>query len=196
MKMNTLSTFALAAALAVAATASSAAMISTDTTPDLSLYGLNGSFSNVSVVSGNLSGVYASPFGAGTQSYYTVGSPGLTASAATLTLAAAATSFSLLWGSIDAYNAIEFLLGGMSVDTIDGGELGLGTAGNVTAGVDITGLAMFDTVKFYSNFGQSGDTAAFEFVTTAPAAIPVPAAGLMLLAALGGLGAMRRRKSA
>lgn len=198
MEMKKLKTLLSAAIFAAAGSAVSAATIATDITPDLSLYGVEGNFSNVSIVSGSVANEYASPFGAGTDSYYTVGSPNLSASFAEL-FVSVSTSFSLLWGSIDSYNAIEFLLGGVSQDIVDGAELGLGTAGNVTAAVDITNIGdaglSFDSVRFFSNFGQNSDTPAFEFALEV-SPVPIPAAGLLLLGALGGLAAMRRRKAA
>lgn len=199
MEMTKFYTLLSAAVLAAAGSVASAATISTDTTPDLSLYGLEGSFSNVSIVAGDEPNVFASPFGDKTTKYYTVGSPGYTPSPAVLTLDAVATTFSMLWGSIDSYNAVEFLLGNLVQDTVSGAELGLGTAGNVTASVDFSNIGdnnlTFDTVKFYSNFGRNGDQAAFEFATRL-SPVPVPAAGLLLLGALGGLAALRRRKTA
>ncbi len=104
-------------------------------------------------------------------------------------------SASFVWGSPDTYNTLEFLLGGSVVDTvvfsglenIDPASFGLNSA--LATFTDITG-DLFDAIRF------SSSTNAFEFANLEVAPVPLPAAGLMLLAGLGGFAAVRRRKTA
>jgi hypothetical protein len=102
-------------------------------------------------------------------------------------------SLSFVWGSPDGFNSVEFYRGGSLIDTV----MGMGNGTNLalpTASVTAIGDNMgFDTVRFVSA------RKAFEygFVTAADLApIPVPAAGLLLLTAVGGVAALRRRKAA
>jgi hypothetical protein len=155
------------------------------------------------VVDGYLPSNYRSPYdelGApgtpGYSDYYTVGSPNLQVSPATLLLNSARKTFSMLWGSIDTYNAVEFCLGA-TCDKVTGSEIAAGIPtnefGSKNAIVRFSSDFDFDRISFYSNEGLSGDRAAFEF---AVAAVPLPAGGLLLLGALGGIAALRRRKTA
>lgn len=73
------------------------------------------SCSNVSVVQGNSSGVYAAPY-LDTTKYSTV-SGGQTS---TFNLGAAADYFGLYWGSIDGYNTLSFYLGNILVQSFTG----------------------------------------------------------------------------
>ena len=132
--------------------------------------------------------------------YFTVGSPTLIQSPAVMTVAPNSAFLSLLWGSVDLYNAIEFYAGGSLVETVSGADIfasGGEPAASGAAFVKISGFN-FDEVKFYSNFNLAGgsDQPAFEF-SNVVAAVPLPAGGLLLLTALGGLGiASRKRKKA
>ena len=147
-------------------------------------------------VTGSVGSVYASPFNDTTSAYFTVGSPGYVASPAVLSVAAT-DSFQLLWGTVDSYNAIVFSDGTLSY-TVSGNDLSpfLTVNGGTGAIVDITTDFAFTTVSFYSNYpGFGGDTAAFEYALATPAPVPLPAAGLLLVGALGGLASLRRRKA-
>jgi hypothetical protein len=102
-------------------------------------------------------------------------------------------SLSFVWGSPDSFNSVQFFRNGSLIDTV----IGFGTGKNLalpTALMTLIGDDMgFDAVRFVS------ERKAFEygFVTvTDLAPIPVPAAGLLLLTAVGGVAALRRRKSA
>lgn len=124
---------------------------------------------------------------------------------ATLTYAAAQRGLVLLWGSIDSYNTIEFFSGVTSLFTFTGAELatlaGLVDPPNYEEVALLAFLGFgptgFDSVSF------SSTQAAFEFglsPTADPlipdvAPVPLPAAGLLLAVALGGLVAVRRRRA-
>lgn len=144
------------------------------------------------IVSGSVSGQYRSPFegfaGGENIDYFTVGSPGK-ASGAALAFNTARTTLSLLWGSVDDYNVLYFFTdnGVVEVSGQDVLDAGANPQGLSAAFVTITGVGKFTAVGFEST------RAAFEFSNVA--AVPVPAAGLLLLTALGGLAAARRRKA-
>lgn len=111
------------------------------------------------------------------------------------------TGLSLVWGSPDTYNTIQFLLGGSAgavVASIDGTAVGaLGFAG---LGMNIIALSLtagvFDTVRFISTGNN-----AFEFANavatpndTTPQ-IPLPAGLILLLSGLTGLGFLGRARA-
>ena len=151
------------------------------------------------------SGISQSPFNnvaslEGTQDYFTIGgvlgSNGA-ASPVSLSYASVQSTFTLLWVSIDSYNSIEFLRGGVSQLLYTGTDLinqslfdplsGAGPNYEQVALVNFSNFANgFDKVTFKST------QAAFEMALPP---VPVPAAGLLLLGALGGLAALRRRKT-
>lgn len=130
--------------------------------------------------------------------YFTVGSPGKQASPAVLDLNGVRTSLTFLWGSIDSYNAVKFYLGGVEQAVVDGNaafDAGGLPAASGAAFVKVSDLS-FDRIEFYSNHpGGGADTAAFEF-SNVVATVPLPAGGLLLLGALGGLAVLRRRTAA
>jgi hypothetical protein len=133
--------------------------------------------------------------------YFTVGSPGLAASPAimNITLGTAAWHLSLLWGSLDEYNIIQFFRNGLEVASATGGQV-LASGGEPSAsGAAFVKLFVdggFDQVHFRSDAPAFlEDTAAFEF-SNVTAAVPLPAGGLLLITALGGIALLRRRKQA
>lgn len=157
------------------------------------------SFDRVGITSGSLgSGESRSPFdglGAGNFEeieYFTVGTPSLlpdSKSPATLLYTGLQTSFKILWGSVDVYNTLAFYKGDTLVTTLVGG---VGVAPATGKGASIVTLTelQFDKVVFTSR------GAAFEFSNIESTAIPLPAGGVLLLTALGGIAVLRRRKLA
>jgi len=171
-----------------------------------------------SIVNDSVDGAYKSPFdpaGSGASSgselsnwkdiqYFTVGSPApLQGSPAKLKLSQSKSILTLLWGSIDTYNAVEFYLNGTLQDTVSGQDVfdngGLPAASGAAL-VKISELAndgIFNEVFFYSNYNagrlDGDDIPAFEF-SNVIASVPLPAGGWLLITALGGMAALRRRR--
>ncbi len=111
---------------------------------------------------------------------------------------------SFVWGSPDLYNSVEFYLGGVLVDAfaVTGANAAainaainparLGTNAAIATFGNIGRLGLFDTVRMTSTASNAFEFANLRAVST----VPVPAAGLLLVSALGGIAAMRRRKAA
>jgi hypothetical protein len=111
----------------------------------------------------------------------------------------------LHWGSMDAYNQIEFLSGASVVGTITGSDVWLGSpAGGQTipetnAYVNIFSTLDFDSIKITS-FGQPGYPGtsapyAFELDNLAVAVIPAPGAILLGSIGVAFVGWLRRRRT-
>ena len=176
--------------------------------------------SEPSIVNGSLADNYTSPFDPAKAdngvnvpaaqavadwediNYFTVGSPApLAASPAimNITLPTLAWHLSLLWGSLDDYNIIQFFRGGSEIASATGADV-LANGGEPSASgaafVKLFVAGGFDEVHFRSDAPAFlEDTAAFEF-SNVTAAVPLPAGGLLLITALGGMAFLRRRKQA
>lgn len=157
------------------------------------------------LVTGDLSGRYAAPFisdgpAAGTDDptqYFSVPSNSSSGSAE-FVFTQTYNYFGLLWGSIDAYNSITFLLNGLEVVAFSGSDVinpspanGNQTAPGTNTYVNFFQLDSFDSVILSSN-GY-----AFESDNMAVAQIPEPSTlGLFAIGLIGvGLMGQRRRRS-
>jgi hypothetical protein len=96
------------------------------------------------------------------------------------------TSFSLLWGSVDTYNQLQFIGPGGSQVVTGGDLLGIPTNGSTSAYVTISGLDPFYQIKAI-DIGQP----AFEFV---PDPVPEPFSMTLLGVGLLGIGFIRHRR--
>ncbi|MGE0409785.1 MAG: hypothetical protein AB7P23_11070 [Amphiplicatus sp.] len=105
-------------------------------------------------------------------------------------LAGLHTDLSILWGSVDTYNDIDFYAGAALVDTLNGSAL---IAAGAPQGLSfivalITANAAFDRIVIRSG------TNAFEFANLATT--PIPGAAFLILSGLAGLGFASGRKRA
>jgi hypothetical protein len=170
-----------------------------------------GSFSADALVvppPGNMAGIYQSPFNntplLDTQSYFSVGAVDINGvgapSPVTLTLGAPVDSFTMLWGSIDSYNTIEFFSGMTPLMAFSGTDI----INALMLGGSPINYEQVALLRF-GDFGQGGLTsvkfsssqAAFEFaLDDSLTAVPLPASALLLLAGLGGFGFLSRRGKA
>lgn len=178
-----------AAALVLVAGAASAASISWGPTPttntDNPALECGASSSCQDNIATSVVNQYLSPWAGGTAA-----DDGFTYSSVTGTgsidLGIDATALSFVWGSPDDYNTLTLL---------DDGDVVFSYAYPTTIGSNIPDSlftvsgVLFDEVVFASG------TPAFEFANLSVAAVPLPAAGVLLLGALGALGIARRRKA-
>jgi hypothetical protein len=96
---------------------------------------------------------------------------------------------SLLWGSLDSGNLIEFVLNGLVVGSVSGNGLPGITVQNPGRGaalINVVNVA-FDELRFSSTSGG------FEFANVDASPIPLPLPILGLMSALGALLLLRRR---
>ncbi|WP_428515117.1 VPLPA-CTERM sorting domain-containing protein [Roseovarius sp.] len=159
---------------------------------------------------GTTDGTYRSPFDGNAledvNSFFAVGPSPNDPNPVKLVFSGAQSVLNILWGSIDSYNTLSFsaIGGGGSDVSITGADVASavnaafsGTCGS-PANFGCTALVSFsilDDTGASTTFGtvafKSTDQQAFEF---ALAPIPLPAGGLLLLSALGGIVALRRKK--
>jgi hypothetical protein len=167
-------------------------------------------------VTGSVSGQYAAPYlsggnGAGfgpggtdqangpdATPYLTTGSTGSVPGAGiTIEFSTALRYLGLLWGSVDTYNTVTFLMGNVAIGSITGSDVLASPVGNQgengTVYVNINSDVDFDKVVFTSSqYAFEFDNLAFGERPITP--VPIPAAAWLLGSGLLALFGVARRK--
>ncbi len=148
-------------------------------------------------VEGSLANTYERPNGLGEdETFLTVPSDGGSgeASFALMDLGSeGANYFRLLWGSLDSYNTLSFMIGG-EWQSFTGDEIAsaAGISGSFNYGV--TGIVEFQFDDGFTAVRFESDQAAFESALHSTTPVPAPAALALMGAGLVAIGFVRRRR--
>jgi hypothetical protein len=184
---------AAASSLSITVTGENTTLPAADFNPSPSLVGIapldnHGTFTTTA--QGSIPLQQASPWSDSTSLYSCIDcSSGAGAEAVTYDAPSNAATFSILWGSPDAYNAITFVGVDGSTTTLTGANLGVPT-GQGFDFVTFTGSENLVSVELYDN-----GTPAFEYADPSFMAVtPLPATLPMLVGGFGLLGLLGRRR--
>lgn len=155
-------------------------------------------FTGGAIETGTNSNLYAQPFGS-TGDYYAVGPYPTSPGTIDLSSFGDITSMSFLWGSVDAYNTLEFLAadGTTVLATFTGNDVFNPATGDrtdpntnpvVTFSLTGTDVSAFTYLRLTSSQN------AFEIDNLAINPVPEPATWAMMLLGFGGIGLAMRRK--
>ena len=152
-------------------------------------------------ITGSSSSQFRSPFenaatpGSGVGNWASLAYSSVEAGASATYTFADSNTLSILWGSPDTYNTLEFLLSGTPIESFTGADLAINTVGHDQ-------LTFTDTVGQFNEVILTSQANAFEFAdmtftntslpTPIPGALPLFASGL---GALGMLGWRRKKKN-
>src|SRR6476646_6564092 len=158
------------------------------------------SFTGGAVVSGT-SASHAQPFGS-TGSYYSVGLNDGTTGVIDLSSFADISSISLLWGSIDTYNTLQFLDSANNVLATFGGSTiinpAVGNQSDPSTNRVVTFLLTGTDVTAFSRLRLTSNSNAFEIDNMAinPIVVPEPVSWILMLLGFCGRGlSIRRHRS-
>ena len=148
----------------------------------------NGGFVNTTV-----GGQYAQPYGS-TGYYFSVGPSTSTPASINLSSFADINEISLLWGSVDLYNRIEFLAGGVSIASYTGADIINAFYGEQSLAISnpIVTFAFTGSHRLVDSILLSSSTNAFELDNLRIAAVPEPSTWAMMLLGFGLVGAAMR----